>query len=169
MPPFRSLRPKGGYISTHLQTLWNRNSKSIIPPQAPHPQASVYQAAPASHTPTIYVVDDESVIAFTLSVILLGKGYKTLWFTDPVAALEAAASLPPRLLITDHNMPSMSGLQLATAIRSLSADCRTLIISADVRLSTSTEFLAAQLYDSDLLGKPFNVEALLKGVEDRLR
>jgi DNA-binding NtrC family response regulator len=118
--------------------------------------------------PTIFVVDDERVIAFTLSIILLQHGYRTLWFTEPAKALEAAVSDPPALLITDYNMPSMSGLELAVSMRSQCPDCRLMLISAQFGCAPIGPFARVRLAELNIYAKPIRIEDLLISVSDLL-
>jgi PleD family two-component response regulator len=57
---------------------------------------------------TVFVVDDESVIAQTLAMILNSSGFKATAFDHPEKALAAAQESSPELLITDVVMPGMS-------------------------------------------------------------
>lgn len=61
----------------------------------------------------IFVVDDEKLIASTLSLILTGRGFYARSFLDPFDALRAAQSTVPDLLLSDVVMPNMNGIELA--------------------------------------------------------
>jgi FixJ family two-component response regulator len=61
----------------------------------------------------VFVVDDEAVIAQTLTIILNQAGYQASAFDHPEKAIAARAELPPALLITDVMMPGMTGIDLA--------------------------------------------------------
>src|ERR1700712_4468297 len=63
--------------------------------------------------PLIVVVDDEPVVAITLSEILRRHGANVTWFTEPLLALAYVARGPIELLISDINMPLLDGLELA--------------------------------------------------------
>ena len=62
---------------------------------------------------TILAVDDESYILQVVSLKLKNAGYGVLTAKDGEEALELAAAHPIDLLITDFQMPGMSGLELA--------------------------------------------------------
>ena len=49
----------------------------------------------------IFVVDDEALLATTLSIILRKSGYQATSFTNPVEALRSAASKAPDVLISE--------------------------------------------------------------------
>jgi len=48
-----------------------------------------------------FAVDDENVIASTLELILIHKGFDARAFIDPVEALHATRHVSPHLLLTD--------------------------------------------------------------------
>jgi len=62
---------------------------------------------------TILAVDDEAHILHVVSLKLKNAGYTVLTARDAEEALEVAAAGPIDLLITDFQMPGMSGVDLA--------------------------------------------------------
>src|SRR4051812_35087644 len=62
---------------------------------------------------TILAVDDEAHILHVVSLKLKNAGFTVLTARDAEEALELAATAPIDLLITDFQMPGMSGLDLA--------------------------------------------------------
>jgi DNA-binding response OmpR family regulator len=67
---------------------------------------------PSNSGPHIFVVDEEPVIASTLAVILQMHGFSAKFFTSPLEALAAARAKSPDLLISDGDIPSISGIEL---------------------------------------------------------
>jgi len=82
------------------------------------------------HGGMIVVVDDEPRIAITLSEILERRGHRTVWFTEPVAALALMQAHRPDVLLPDVNMPMLDGFDLALCLKRTHPDCRVLITSA---------------------------------------
>jgi len=78
---------------------------------------------------TVYIVDDEEVIATTLAMILRTRGIEVAHFTNPVDALKAAQAHAPNLLISDVMLPGMTGIDLALKVCELWPDCRILLLS----------------------------------------
>ena len=62
---------------------------------------------------TILAVDDEAHILHVVSLKLKNAGFTVLTAKDAEEALELSSTLPIDLLITDFQMPGMSGLDLA--------------------------------------------------------
>lgn len=63
------------------------------------------------------VVDDSMVIRHTICRFLEERGYEVEVAANGQEALEIAARRPPGLVITDMQMPAMSGGELITALK----------------------------------------------------
>jgi CheY-like chemotaxis protein len=102
----------------------------------------------------IFVVDDEPVIASSLAAILRMNGFSTRFFTSPLAALAAARSESPDLVISDVAMPDISGIELAIQMRAQYPNCKILLFSGQAATLDLMEGARAQGYDFRLLQKP---------------
>jgi CheY-like chemotaxis protein len=113
----------------------------------------------------VFVVDDEQVIVFTLAAILNQSGFSAVPFTDPLAALEAAASDPPNLLISDVMMPQLTGIELAVQVTAKLPDCKVLLFSGQA--ATAGLLNAAREHGRDfvLLSKPIHPTDLLSAIQ----
>ena len=77
----------------------------------------------------ILVVDDEELIGRLVVRILGGLGYEVHAMSDPLQAAAVLAETAFDLLITDVQMPKMSGLELILEAKSLQPDLRVVIMS----------------------------------------
>lgn len=121
------------------------------------------------YRPVVLVVDDESVIADSLTTILVRSGYLAITAYDGESALESALHMPPEMLITDVALPGMSGIELSIIIKRVFPDCKIILFSgqsatADMLASAGREghrfeFLAKPVHPRDLLAR---VSATLK-------
>ena len=68
----------------------------------------------------IVVADDNPVLRELLVTVLEEKGYVVQAASDGSTALTVLASFAPDLLITDVQMPTMSGWELLAAARAVS-------------------------------------------------
>jgi DNA-binding NtrC family response regulator len=84
---------------------------------------------PETSDSTVYVVDDEQIIAFTLAAILKKSGFSAVAFTNPLDALKSSEFQPPSILISDVKMPEMNGVELAVRIKSRNPVCKVLLFS----------------------------------------
>ena len=109
----------------------------------------------------VFVVDDESVIAQTLAVILNQAGFQASAFDLPEKAIAATAELRPDLPISDVIMPEMTGVELAIHFRKTQPDCKVLLFSGQAATADLLEEARNQGYDFDLLSKPVHPADLL--------
>ncbi len=109
----------------------------------------------------IFVVDDESVIAFTLAAILGQKGFVTLPFANPRKALIEAAAGPPDLLISDIAMPEMNGVDLAVQMSVAYPWIRVILFSGQAATADLLKSAHANGYSFCLLSKPVHPIDLL--------
>jgi len=94
------------------------------------PEPSVALAA-AAH---VLYLDDDEALAMLVTRLLERRGYQVSAFTDQRAALTALREDPAGfdLVVTDYNMPGMSGLDVAREIRSIRADLPVAVASGFV-------------------------------------
>jgi CheY-like chemotaxis protein len=114
-----------------------------------------------SPVPRIFVVDDEPVIASTLAAILQMNGFSAKFFTCPLEALSAARSKAPDLLISDVDMPGISGVELAIRMRAQYPTCKILLFSGQAATVDLLEDARVQGHQFDLLLKPVPPTELL--------
>jgi CheY-like chemotaxis protein len=85
---------------------------------------------PSNEAALVLLVDDEAHIRAIISEMLTELGYRVYEALSPESALAAVDSgLRPDILVTDHLMPGMTGVELAHALLERRPDARALIIS----------------------------------------
>jgi CheY-like chemotaxis protein len=89
-------------------------------------------------------------------------GFDATSFTDPLAALKAARSQHPDLLITDVVMPQLSGIELALQVEASCPDCKVLLFSSTADL---LEAARANGHDFELVLKPVHPKDLLSKIQ----
>jgi DNA-binding NtrC family response regulator len=65
----------------------------------------------------VLVVDDEEAVRESLSVVLTREGYSVSAAESGEEALRLLKERPIQLIISDHNMPNMSGVELLKLVR----------------------------------------------------
>jgi DNA-binding NtrC family response regulator len=120
---------------------------------------------PEPREPSVFVVDDEEIIASTVGLILLQSGFRARTFHKPLEALEAARLEAPDVLLTDVLMPQLSGVDLAIQIQACCPDCKILLFSAQGSTSRVIEAAIADGHEFELFPKPVRPAELV----DRVR
>ncbi|MGA2249399.1 response regulator [Terracidiphilus sp.] len=115
----------------------------------------------------IFVVDDEAVIADTLSVILQHAGFVARPFHRPEDALRASESIVPDLLISDVFMPGMTGVELANRVRAQSPECRIFLFSGQQNARSVLEKEQGK-FEFTINEKPIHPSELLALIHESL-
>jgi DNA-binding NtrC family response regulator len=104
--------------------------------------------------PRVFVVDDEPVIASSLAAILRLHGYSARSFASPIEALAAARVKSPDLLISDVEMPDLSGIELAIQMKAQYPTCKVLLFSGKPSTLDLMDDARNQGHEFELLLKP---------------
>jgi DNA-binding NtrC family response regulator len=118
--------------------------------------------------PVVLVVDDERIIADTLSKILSISGYKVLTAYNGMSALELASTNEPALVITDVVMPGMTGVELAIAMTKVIPSCKILLFSGQAATVDLLEKAHDMGYDFSIISKPVHPTDMLRRVRESL-
>ena len=112
----------------------------------------------------ILTVEDESAIAQMLGVVLGGPASKITCASDGWEALIkiGASKKPFDVVITDHQMPRVSGLDLVRRLRRRKFDGKILVLSA--HLSDEDIRAYEELNVDMMMSKPFDFEELQSAV-----
>jgi DNA-binding response OmpR family regulator len=113
--------------------------------------------------PIVLVVDDDRLVADTLTIIFDRAGYCALTAYDAKGALEITRSIRPDILVSDVDMPLMSGVDLAMALQKALPACQVLLFSGHATLADLARARDAG-HDFPLLTKPVHPVELLKSV-----
>jgi PAS domain S-box-containing protein len=93
-------------------------------------EVSPHASKPARQSGAVMLVDDEEYIRVIASDMLTELGFTVHEADSAAAALRALEEgLKPDLLITDHLMPGMTGVELARAVRDRLPKTKVLIVS----------------------------------------
>ena len=94
------------------------------------PAAEAVPIVPGGNQHIMYV-DDEESLSRVMTRTFVRLGYRCTPFTDPVVALHEFRSAPRAydVVITDLQMPAMSGLDMARAVRAVRPDTPVAVIS----------------------------------------
>lgn len=68
--------------------------------------------------PHILVVDDEAAVRESLGMLLESVGYDVAMAANGISAVSQIDRAVPDLIVTDLNMPEMSGIELISHVRS---------------------------------------------------
>lgn len=111
---------------------------------------------------TIFVVDDDRYVLESVSALLQEYKYTVIPFDSGQEAIRRFASEPVDLVLTDINMPGMTGIELLEKIRFLDHETPVLLMTAYADLDTAVQ--AIQKGAFDFIIKPYRPPYLLHSV-----
>jgi DNA-binding response OmpR family regulator len=114
----------------------------------------------------ILVADDEADFACSVQKCLVQGGFETKVVTSGLAALEAAQTFAPHLVVLDVSMPDLSGHEVCRRLR---ARCAAPILMLSGRHDEDSVVHGLHVGADDYLGKPFRMAELLARVHALLR
>ena len=105
----------------------------------------------------ILLAEDERAVAFSICFALKPDGHRIEMVADGEQALAEATGKPGTfdLLITDHSMPRMNGVELVKRLREMDFRGKILVLSA--HRSAENRAVYAELGVDGLLPKPFDL------------
>lgn len=114
----------------------------------------------------ILAIDDDSIIRTLLTNILTKAGYEVITAADGESGLELAVSTAPDLVVTDFQMPGMSGLDVVSELQRTQPGLPVIILTAhgDVALTIKSIQLGAY----DFIEKPIQTQELLDVIRNGL-
>ncbi len=112
------------------------------------------------HGQHVMYIDDDEVMLLMVRHLLERQGYRATCLSDPAVAIATVRAQPGEfdVVVTDYNMPPMSGLDVAQALRGLAANLPVVISSGFI--SDELRLAAAQLGVIELMRKENTLEEL---------
>ncbi len=115
----------------------------------------------------VLVVDDEHLVADTISEILNENGFEAAAAYSGEAAIALAGVLEPDILLTDVLMPNVNGVQLAISLTQDRPLLQVILFSGQTGISEIIQNAREAGYMFDLLPKPIHPEELLRKLQER--
>ena len=116
----------------------------------------------------VLVVDDEIHIVHVVTIKLRNNGYEVISAENGADAFELACQEKPDIIVTDFQMPIMTGPEFVEKLRQTEQTKNIPVIMLTARSFSIEQELQRQLKISELLSKPFSPRELLRIIEDVL-
>jgi DNA-binding response OmpR family regulator len=113
----------------------------------------------------ILVVDDEAHIVHVVSLKLTNAGYEVMTAHDGEEALELALQDPPDLIITDLQMPYLSGVELCVQLRENAKTSGIPAIMLTARGYALPQDELAKTNIKSVMSKPFSPRQVLEAAD----
>lgn len=113
---------------------------------------------------TVFIVDDDAAVRDALGLLLSLHGYRTAFYADAAAFLNAFSPEMQGCLLLDIRMPGMDGLALQKALLDKGSQLQVLIITGHGDVSSAREAFRARAVD--FLEKPLQEGQLVQALEE---
>jgi FixJ family two-component response regulator len=114
----------------------------------------------------IAIIDDDGAARAAVVALMRAKGFDTRAFESAEEFLQANVSESSQCIITDIQMPGLSGVELKQKLDA--CNCKTPVIMITARVEPRLHSLALASGAFCLLRKPFKAAALIECVEKAL-
>ncbi len=111
----------------------------------------------------ILIADDELGLARSLARVLSSAGYEVVTAGDGNAAVETMKQQDFDVILSDIQMPGVSGVELLRLVREHDLDVPVVLMTADPKVETAAE--AVELGALQYLVKPIPIDTLMKSME----
>ncbi len=185
--PFFTTKPKGRGTGLGLSVVHGivQEHEGAITVQSSPGQGTRFEihlpalAAPAGHTASadatspaavdgaglrVLYLDDDEIMALMVERLLQRAGFAVTCLQEPQAAIDALGAMPPAfdLLVTDYNMPLLSGLDVLRAARQARPGLPAVLTSGSVNDTLRAQALALGV--AEVLEKQHTLEALAPAI-----
>lgn len=111
----------------------------------------------------VLIIDDEVSLARNLAIYLGRQGWEARTAESAELGLELCGQFKPDLVLLDHNLPGMDGLQALARLRALDPDCKVVMMTGFGGVDLAVK--ALKLGAVDYLSKPLALGELKLLVE----
>lgn len=111
----------------------------------------------------VHVIDDDPVIREMLAALLGAAGYEVRAFDSPRAFLDQLPTLENGCIVTDVQMPGMTGLELLQQLHDRLDDFPTIVLTGVGNVPLAVEALKSGAVD--FIEKPFEALTVLRAVQ----
>ena len=125
-------------------------------PQSNPPGAE--PAATASGERSLLIVDDDQPFRQRLAIAMERRGYVVATAESVATGVAAAHGRPPAFAVVDLRLADGSGIDVVTALRTASADCRIVMLTGYGNIATAVA--AVKSGAVDYLSKPADADAI---------
>ncbi len=115
----------------------------------------------------VLIVDDEKNMRWVLGQSLSGDGFEVAEAADGKEALAAVAEQEPDIMVLDHRMPVMDGMEVLRTLRSKGSTFPIIMLTAHGNVALAVEAMKAGA--NEYLTKPFDLEELKLAIDKALQ
>ena len=116
-----------------------------------------------NHKLHLYLIEDNAAMREGLEQVARRQGHEVKSFERAEAALQALATAPADLILSDYRLPGMNGLELLEKVKALRPACEVMVMTAFGSIELAVQ--AMQKGAADFITKPISPEELTLKLE----
>ncbi|WFE36161.1 SpoIIE family protein phosphatase [Micromonospora sp. WMMD975] len=151
------------FVQEALRWLPDDPTAEMVPADPP-PVDGPTPAMPGQAPARVLIADDNADMREYLTRLLRSAGHRVQAVADGQAALDAARTNTPDLVVSDVMMPRLDGLQLVSALRAETRTAGTPVLLLSARAGQEAAIEGLEAGADDYLVKPFPAAELLARV-----
>lgn len=117
---------------------------------------------------TVLIIDDDAHIRRVLELKCRKSGYRILTAKNGMQGLDAIRNEHPDVVISDINMPKMTGEELCRLTDPMKAETPFLTIMVTARIAPDDEQWIKEMRDTILMEKPFSPSKIVEKINQYL-
>jgi len=125
--------------------------------------AAAYPAHESAVGARVLIVDDESSVVEVFNEFLASHGYALSLASSGEEAVRMLPELRPEMILTDLNLPGLSGLDVMRAAKEVDPEVCVVVVTGYASASTAIDALRQGAYD--YVTKPFDLDDVFQIVE----
>lgn len=110
---------------------------------------------------SVLIVDDASLVAETLALILSSRGHQAKVAHSAEEAIDIFSGWKPDIAILDVVLPGMNGIELGKVLKANYPDCEIVFISGAPQVGELLELARAQGESYSIQAKPLDPASIL--------
>jgi len=116
---------------------------------------------------TVLFVDDEEVILDCMQTLFAEKDLKIITASNPQNALDIISQEKIAVVVSDHNMPEMTGIELLARVRAISPDTTKILLTGMTDFQVAVDAINTGEVFRFIL-KPWKSNDLIQTVEEAI-
>ncbi len=111
-------------------------------------------------TSKVLAIDDDSIIRTLITNSLTKAGYEVITASDGESGLQMVTQHKPDIVVTDYQMPGISGLELLSELKRSHPGIPVIVLTAHGDVALTIKSIQAGAYD--FIEKPLQIQELLQ-------
>ena len=150
-------------LKSELKQVYENEAKRSVEHAKAGREPSLAQSSLSAMGEGVFIVDDSQILVMRLRQLVEQLNYKVIGSAGSAEqAFDMLKVLNPRVIILDHQLPQMTGLEFLRELRKRDQEVKVMVCSGNLTLQVGREFVTAGA--NELLAKPIQLDQFIKSL-----